>query len=113
VGVRVHEAGEEVHPGGVDLPGGALWPSLRIDRDLGVADGGDRGDPVVLDDDVGRPEGRGAGAIDDGDAPDDQLRVGTLAFAGGPVRGVQDGASLGGDGTNGDEPGKERQGERG
>ena len=93
--VGIHEAGQEVHPGGVDFLRGALRTTLRPDGYLGVADGRHRRDPVVLDDHVRWAERRRAGAVDDGHATDDQLREGPFALAGLSVGRLLNGTGLG------------------
>src|SRR5690606_2872555 len=86
--VHVDEAGQHVVAFQVDLATAffELRPPLRIDGHAGIADTGDAFDTVAADDDVQRPVGRCAGAVDDGDAAQDQLRIRPLAFAGGAIR---------------------------
>ena len=78
--VHVDEAGEEVHLRAVDLFGGVVRPALRIDGHFREADAAHFLDAVPFDDHVHRPDRRRAGAVDDGDAADDQPLERTFAL---------------------------------
>ena len=82
VHVRVDEARHQVHAGAVDLPGALRRAAAFVDRHAREADADDVGDAVVLHDDVHRPARRRAGAVDHGDAADDQAIERPLAVAG-------------------------------
>src|SRR5207244_17602 len=82
VAVHVDEAGQHPEVAAVDLLRRAGRPSLRLDRDQRRTDDADLADAVPLDDDVGRPDRRCAGAVDDGGAADDEPLERALPFAG-------------------------------
>ena len=82
VGVHVHEAWEQEHPLAVDLVVARLGTALLVDIHQRVAHRRHLDDPIVLDDDVHRPPGRRAGAVDDRHPADDQAIEGALALVG-------------------------------
>ena len=81
VNVVVDDARHDVHAGGVDLEIGILGRALRRERQARRPGRTDRADAILLDDDVDRATGRGAGAVNQHGAADDQRleRPGALA----------------------------------
>ena len=74
VNVVVDDARHDVHAGSVDLEIGVLWRALRRGREARRPGRTDLTDAILLDDDVDRATGRGAGAVDqDGPADDQRL----------------------------------------
>src|SRR5207253_9717772 len=64
----------------VDLAIASARPPGGVELEAGVSDTGDLSYLVPLDHDVDRSARRGAGAVDERDAADDEPRVGTIAF---------------------------------
>ena len=82
--VEVHEPRQHVHPLRVDLAVRLLRPALGAHHPRDRLRVHDRGDPVALDDDVDRPTGRRAGAVDQNGVSNDQPLVRPLPL--GPRR---------------------------
>ena len=93
MGVEVDEAREHVHPCRVDLPRRALRAAPFVDRDAGIPHAPDLRDPVPLDHDVDRPDGRRARPVDQRRAADDQPLERSLALARPAGRRLRDAAS--------------------
>ena len=93
VEVEVDEARQDVHAGRVDFMHDRVrvaldresGPPRLVDGPLRDADAADVDDAVPLDDDVHRPDGGRAGAVDHGGAADDEAVVRSLALVRAPV----------------------------
>ena len=91
--MQVDEAGQQEHARRVDFVVGLRRP-IRPKRSPGCAGTDDPRDPVVLDDDVHRPDRRRAGAVDDHHAANRQRLERAEAFTGSPIRGGHDAARM-------------------
>jgi hypothetical protein len=81
VEVRVDEAGHDVHPGEIEFRAAfERRPVVGVDVELRHADAGDLDDPVVRNDDIHRPAGRRARAVDQVHTAEYQALVGTVTF---------------------------------
>ena len=86
--VQADESRQHVHAGGVDLVLRILRRPLGLQRQAGRAGAAHRGDPVLLDDDVDRPDRRSAGTVDEDGAAQDQRLERTEPFVGAARRGA-------------------------
>ena len=102
VDVAVDEARHHVEAGAVDFPRRPARPRVGPDRDSGIADRPDLDDAVAGDHDVHGPLRRGAGAVDDGDAAQDEPLVRPFTLPRGPVGAGSDGLRGGPDGERGE-----------
>ncbi|MDV7401077.1 hypothetical protein RZS08_57195, partial [Arthrospira platensis SPKY1] len=80
--VQINETRQGVHAFGIQLTTAflELGAILRLDGHARIAHRGHPRDAVAFDHDIDGPAGRGAIAVDERHAPDDELLEGALAF---------------------------------
>ena len=80
VNMQIDKAGHGVHPGSIDFACAARRPARVRYRNIGISDGSDFPEAIPFDHDIDRPARRRAGAVDHGDAANDEALEWTFAL---------------------------------